>query len=105
MTFLHLLVLVLGAVAAIVLADVLGHRQMGPWPVGLIALVLAVLAGLSYSPWLAALSLGLGLGTGVVLVGSWTRSVLSRRHARREQARQSQSARQRQLEEAGELRR
>lgn len=101
MTFLHVLVLVLGAFAAIVLADALGHREIGPWPIGLIALVLAVVAGLSYSPWLAALSLGLGLGTGIVLVGSWTRNVLGRRRARREQVRQAQRTRQRQLEDSG----
>lgn len=105
MTFLHLLVLALGVVAALVLADLLGHRGIRPWPLGLAALALAVGAGILYSPWLAALSLGLALGAAVVTVASWTRTVIGRRHARREQARASQDARRKQLEDVGTSRR
>ena len=101
MTFLHLLVLALGIVAALVLADLLGHRGVGPWPLGLAALVLAVGAGILYSPWLAAFSLGLALGAALVMVASFTRSLLDRRHARREQARRAQDARRAQLEDVG----
>ncbi len=99
MTFLHLLVLVLGVVAAIVVADVLGHRGLGPWPVGLIALALVPVAGWLYSPWLAAFSLGLALGAAVVMVASWTRMFVQRRHRRREQSRERELTRARQLEE------
>lgn len=105
MTFLHLLVLALGVVAAIVLSDLLGHQGVGAWPLGLGALVLALGAGLLYSPWLAALSLGLALGAGIAMVASWTRDILRRRHARREQARRSQDARRGQLEESERTRR
>jgi membrane protein implicated in regulation of membrane protease activity len=104
-TFLHLLVLALGIVAALVVADLLGHRGVGPWPVGLAALALALGAGLLYSPWLAALSLGLALGAAVVIVASWTRTLVARRHARREQTRRAQDARRAQLEDVGTSRR
>lgn len=103
MTFLHLLVLVLGVLAAVVVADVLGHRGLGPWPVGLIALALVPVAGWLYSPWLAAFSLGLALGAAVVTIASWTRTFVQRRHRRREQARERGLTRARQLE--GTLRR
>lgn len=98
MTFLHLLVLVLGVVAAVVAADLLGHRDLGPWPVGLVALLLFPVAGWFYSPWLAALALGLGLGASAVITVSWARTIMQRRHARRNQARDRDQARSRQLE-------
>jgi len=104
-TFLHLLVLALGVVAAVVLADLLGHRGVGPWPIGLAALALAIGAGILYSPWLAAASLGLALGAAVVILASWTRSVIARRHARRHQARAAQDARRTQLEDVDASRR
>jgi membrane protein implicated in regulation of membrane protease activity len=102
-TFLHLLVLVLGVLTAVVVADVLGHRGLGPWPVGLVALALVPVAGWLYSPWLAAFSLGLALGAAVVTIASWTRTFVRRRHRRREQARERDLTRARQLE--GTLRR
>lgn len=105
MTFLHLLVLALGIVAAIALSDLLGHRGVGAWPIGLGALTLALGAGLLYSPWFAALSLGLALGAAISMMASWTRDIVRRRHARREQARRSQDARRNQLEESGTSRR
>lgn len=98
MTFLHLLVLALGVLAALVASDLLGHRGIGPWPVGLAALLLFPVAGWFYSPWLAALALGLGLGASAVITLSWTRTVMQRRHARRNQARDRADARSRQLE-------
>lgn len=98
MTFLHLLVLALGVLTALVASDLLGHRGIGPWPVGLAALLLFPVAGWFYSPWLAALALGLGLGASAVITLSWTRTVMQRRHARRNQARDRADARSRQLE-------
>ena len=96
MTFLHLLVLALGVAAAVIAADLLGHRDIGPWPVGLVALLMFPGAGGFYGPWLAAL--GLGLGASAVITVSWARSVIQRRHARRTQARDRDRARTRQLE-------
>ncbi|MGO2608181.1 MAG: hypothetical protein ACTH8V_13775 [Brachybacterium tyrofermentans] len=98
MTFLHLLVLALGVAAAVIAADLLGHRDIGPWPVGLVALLMFPVAGWFYSPWLAALALGLGLGASAVITVSWARSVIQRRHERRTQARDRDRARTRQLE-------
>lgn len=105
MTFLHLLVLALGIVAALVLTDLLGHRGVGAWPVGLGALVLALGAGVLYSPWLAALSLGLAVGAAISLVHSWTRDLIRHRHARREQTRRAQEARRGRLEDVSASRR
>lgn len=105
MTFLHLLVLVLGVLAAIVGADALGHRGRGPWPIALVALALVPVAGWLYSPWLAAFSLGLALGASVVMVASWTRIFVQRRHLRREQSRERELTRARQLEEPARRRR
>lgn len=100
MTFLHLLVLALGVLAAIAASDLLGHREVGPWPIGLLALALVPLAGWLYSPWIAALSLGLALGAGIVIVASWSRSFVQRRQSRKERARRSSNARAEQLGEA-----
>lgn len=105
MTFLHLLVLALGVLTAIAAADVLGHRGVGPWPIGLIALALVPVAGWFYSPWLAAFSLGLALGASVVMIMSWTRTFVHRRHLRREQARDRELTRSRQLEDHSEHKR
>lgn len=97
MTFLHLLVLALGIVAAVALADVLSHRGIGPWPIGLGVLVLVPIAGWLYSSWLAALALGLAVGISAVLVVSWTRTFVRHRRLRREQARARREAREAQL--------
>lgn len=105
MTFLHLLVLALGLLAAIAGSDLLSHRGVGPWPIGLVALLLVPIAGWFYSPWIAALALGLALGTGILLVASWTRTFMTRRHARREQARRLTEAKARQLDGEVEHRR
>ncbi|WP_193104868.1 hypothetical protein [Brachybacterium sp. FME24] len=99
MTFLHLLVLALGIPAALAAADLLGHRNIGPWPIGLVALALIPVAGWFYSPWIAAFALGLAVGAAGVIVTSWTRSFVHRRQTRREQARQREHSRSRQLEE------
>ncbi|WP_422116812.1 hypothetical protein [Brachybacterium sp. UNK5269] len=99
MTFLHLLVLVLGVVAAIVGADVLGHRGLGPWPIALLALALIPVAGWLYSPWLAAGSLGLALGAAAAMVAAWTRTFAQRRRLRREQLRRRELTRARQFEQ------
>lgn len=84
MTAIHVLVLVAGAVAAIILADLLGHRGIGPWPVGLLGLALVPVAGWFYSPWIAALALGLALGAGIMLVGARIREILRERRVVRE---------------------
>ncbi|HJF49233.1 MAG TPA: hypothetical protein K8W24_05450, partial [Brachybacterium paraconglomeratum] len=68
-------------------------------------LALALGAGLLYSPWFAALSLGLALVAAISMTASWTRDIVRRRRARREQARRSQDARRSQLEESGTSRR
>ncbi|UQN29667.1 hypothetical protein [Brachybacterium kimchii] len=79
MTAVHVLVLVAGVVAAIVLSDLLGHRGIGAWPVGLLALALVPVAGYFYSPWIAALSLGLAFGAGIMLLGTRIRSLMRER--------------------------
>jgi membrane protein implicated in regulation of membrane protease activity len=99
-TFLHLLALALGIVGAVAGSDVLGHRGIGPWPIGLLALLLVPVAGWLYSPWVAAIALGLALGTAVVRIASWRTAFRDRRQARRDQARHTADARSRQLDEA-----
>ncbi|MFC7463342.1 hypothetical protein [Brachybacterium sp. GCM10030252] len=102
MTFLHLLTLALGVLAAVAGADLLGRKSIGPWPIGLLALALVPVAGWLYSAWLAALTLGLALGAGVVMIASWTRTFVDRRRSRREMSRQQADARDRQLEVSNE---
>jgi uncharacterized protein (DUF58 family) len=91
MTAVHILVLLGGVIAAIILSDLLGHRGIGAWPVGLLALALIPVAGWFYSAWLAALALGAALGACIMLMGSRVRAMLRERRARREarEARQS----------------
>ncbi|PWH07687.1 hypothetical protein DEO23_03435 [Brachybacterium endophyticum] len=79
MTAVHVLVLVAGLVVAIVLSDLLGHRGIGAWPVGLLALILVPVAGYFYSPWIAALALGVGLGAVSMLLVPIVRSLLDGR--------------------------
>ena len=97
MTFLHLLVLAVGVLVAIVAADLLSHAGIGPWPVGVVTILLIPLAGWLYSAWLLAFTVGAALGTSIVLVGSWGRAFLRRRHTRREMARRRKAARAAQL--------
>lgn len=97
MTFLHLLVLAVGALVAIVAADVLSHADIGPWPVGVVTILLIPLAGWLYSAWLLAFTVGAALGISIVLVGSWGRTFLRRRRTRREMARRRKAARAAQL--------
>ncbi|MFC0675261.1 hypothetical protein [Brachybacterium hainanense] len=85
MTFLHLLVLVVGVLAAVALADVLGHRGIGPWPAGLLVLPLVLLAGYLYSAWIAAFALGFALGAAIMLGAALVRSVRDHRRMRREE--------------------
>ncbi|WP_152351670.1 hypothetical protein [Brachybacterium subflavum] len=84
MTAIHVLVLVAGIVAAIVVSDLLGHRGIGAWPVGLLALVLVPVAGYFFSAWVAALSLGLAFGAGIMLLGTRVRSLMRERRLVRE---------------------
>jgi ABC-type transport system involved in cytochrome bd biosynthesis fused ATPase/permease subunit len=98
MTVLHILVLVAGLVGAIALTDVLGHRDIGPWPVGILALALIPVAGLTYSPWLAALSLGVATGTAIMMVGSRIREITHERQIKKEARERRQATRDRQLE-------
>ncbi|WP_105566579.1 hypothetical protein [Microbacterium halophytorum] len=83
MTILHWIVLALCAAAAIVASDMLGHRGVRPWPVGLLTIALVVLAGVFYSPWLAAAGLGFGTGLLILAVGSLARTFLKHRSRRR----------------------
>lgn len=87
MSILHLLVLALGVVAAVVAADLLRHRDIGSWPVGILVVVLIPITGWTYSAWLASLTLGLGIGfagmAGIDLVRSVGRGRSLRTQARR----------------------
>ncbi|APX34297.1 hypothetical protein BH708_18065 [Brachybacterium sp. P6-10-X1] len=102
MTFLHLLVLAMGVLVAVVAADLLSHADIGPWPVGVVTVLLIPLAGWLYSAWLLAFTVGAALGVSIVLVGSWRRTFLRRRHARREMGRRRRAARAAQLGGDGE---
>lgn len=97
MTFLHLLVLAVGVLVALVAADLLSHADIGPWPVGVVTVLLIPLAGWLYSAWLLAFTVGAALGISTVLVGSWGREFLRRRHTRREMSRRRKDARSAQL--------
>jgi hypothetical protein len=98
MTVLHTLVLVVGLVGAIALTDVLGHRGIGPWPVGLVALALVPVAGLTVNPWLAALSLGMAVGTALVMASTRVREIAHERQAKKQAREHQQAMRDRQLE-------
>lgn len=83
-TWLHLLVLVLGAVAAVAASDLLGHRGIRPWPIGLVVLALVVAAGWFYSAWLAAAALGTGVGLLIVGGAGLVRTFVRHRRLRSE---------------------
>lgn len=101
MTFQHLIVLALGVVLCVVMADLLRHRDRGTWPIGVLVLALVLLTGWTYSAWLAALTLGLGLGYGVVAGLDLVRSVMRGRRERRESKRLREQERARQMEKPG----
>lgn len=98
MAFLHLIVLALGVVLCVVAADLLRHRGIGTWPIGVIVLALILVTGWTYSAWLAALTLGLGLGYGVVAGLDLVRSVMRGRRERSESKRLREQERARQME-------
>lgn len=90
MTILHWIVLALCAAAAIVASDMLGHRGIRPWPVGLATIAVVLLAGVFYSAWLAAAGLGLGTGLLAVAIGALAKTFMkhrARRSAERGRAR------------------
>lgn len=62
MIFVHLALLVLGAVLAVAAIDVLGHRGIGSWPAGLAAGALVVVGALLYSAEVSAFALGAAIG-------------------------------------------
>lgn len=97
MTFLHLLVLAVGVLVALASADLLSHADVGPWPVGVVVLLLVPLSGWLYSAWLLAFTVGAALGISTVLAAVWGREFLRRRHARRETSRRRVEARSAQL--------
>jgi MFS family permease len=72
-------IVVVGAVAAVAVSDVLGHRGLPTWPVGLIALAVFIVAGLTYSAWLAAAALGIGCGALIVSARVFVQTVFERR--------------------------
>jgi len=98
-TFWHLILLVVGVLAAIASADALRHRGIGAWPVGILALALVLVAGWSYSAWLAALSLGVAAGVGIVLVATMVRGISLRRRERRTARTAQDEALRRRLED------
>ena len=77
--WMYVVIMVVGAVAAVAVSDVLGHRSLPTWPVGLIALMGFVLAGLTYSAWLAAFALGIGCGALIVSARGFTQLLIQRR--------------------------
>ncbi|EWS82058.1 hypothetical protein [Brachybacterium phenoliresistens] len=99
MTFWHLILLVVGILAAIASADALRHRGIGVWPVGILALALVFLAGWTYSAWLSALSLGAAAGVGIVLVATMVRGISLRRRDRRAARAAQDEALRRRLED------
>lgn len=72
-------IVVAGAVAAVAVSDVLAHRNLPAWPVGLLALAGFILAGLTYSSWLAAVALGIGCGALIVSARGFVQLVMQRR--------------------------
>jgi hypothetical protein len=97
-TVLHVLVLVIGVILAIAASDLLGHRGIGAWPVGLLALALALLSGLLYNPWLAAGSLGMAAGAGSMMLAVRIREISKERRIVREAHERQNAQRDRQLE-------
>lgn len=95
MTFLHLILLILGVVGSIVLADVLGHAGIDTWPIGLLILVLIVVTGWTYSGSLASVTIGLAIGFCLVAGASLVRSISTGRRLRKE----DRSARTKEQEE------
>lgn len=62
MTFLHLALVVVGVLAALAASDLLHHRGIGRWPVGLASIALVLAGGFAYSASVSALALGSAIG-------------------------------------------
>ncbi|TGD11396.1 hypothetical protein EB836_09065 [Brevibacterium sp. S111] len=75
-------IVAIGAVAAVAVSDVLEHRNLPTWPVGLIAVAGFIFAGLTYSSWLAAGALGIGCGALIVSARGFVQMVMERRSRR-----------------------
>ncbi|WP_152348143.1 hypothetical protein [Brevibacterium sp. CFH 10365] len=75
----HIVIVVAGAVVAVALADVMEHRNLPTWPVGLIALSGFIIAGITYSSWIAASALGIGCGALIVSGRGLVQAVIKRR--------------------------
>lgn len=97
MTLAHLILLVLGVVAAIVAADLLGHAGIGAWPIGLLVVALVGVTGWFYSGNLAAITLGLALGFCIVSGRDLVRSARRRRALRAGARREADDLRNRKL--------
>lgn len=98
MTFLHLLVLLIGVAVTVVAADLLRHANIGTWPIGIVILLLILATAWTANAWLASLTLGLALGFGVIAGLDLVRSVTRGRRERAEARRLREDERSRQLE-------
>lgn len=100
MTLLQAVLLVAGAIAALVGNDMLGHRGVGRWPLGLVVIALIVASGAFISAELLAFTLGAAVVTGGASLREWAGELSATRREYRQRKEAEEQRRRRQTEQS-----
>lgn len=97
-TFLHAVLLGSGLLLGLAASDILTHRNIGSWPLGLAIIGLIVVTAVLRSGELMALTLGSGVAFCGVVLFRWSQELSEARRIQREHRETMRKRRHRQLE-------